>query len=432
MSKPNFIVIYADDLGYGDLGCYGSDVIKTPHLDRLASEGVQFTQWYSSSPVCSPSRAGLLTGRYPARAGITQIIRGKRGTPGLPPTEVTLATALKTVGYNTAIFGKWHLGSKAENHPNAHGFDEFFGFMAGAIDYYSHIYYYGAENGVNPAHDLWHNDKEIWWNGRYLTELITEKAVEFIGNSSEAPFFLYLPYNAPHWPMHAPKEYVDRFRGLPPDRRIMASMIAAMDDGVGEIVAALKQAGKYEDTLIFFSSDNGPSTEQRNWLDGNEDLYYGGSAGIFKGHKYSLFEGGVREPAMLTYPKRVAPGQVCDEPAIMLDVFPTLLKLAGGEIGPDRPVDGFDILPLALEAEQKSPHTQIFWEYNGQLAVREGNWKLVLNGKLDFSRDADDPIYLCDLENDPGERTNLKAQYPEIVTRLTQVVETWYAGVQMQ
>lgn len=404
-------------------------MIKTPHLDSLAAQGVRFTQWYSSSPVCSPSRAGLLTGRYPTRAGITQIIRGKRsGIPGLPPSETTIASALKPLGYKTALFGKWHLGSNPENHPNSHGFDQFFGFIAGAIDYYSHIFYWGEVNGINPFHDLWENRQEVWWNGRYLTELITEKAVDFIQNSQEEPFLLYVPYNAPHWPMHAPKEYIDRYPGLKADRRIMAAMISAMDDGIGQLVEALKQTGKFDNTFIFFSSDNGPSTEQRNWLDGTEDYYYGGSAGIFRGHKYSLYEGGVREPAIICYPQRIAPGQVYDKPGFMLDIFPTILKLAGGNLSNVLPLDGVDILP-ALEETEANSERQLFWEYNGQLAVRQGKWKLVLNGKLDFERPGPDPVHLADLETDPGERYNLKDTYPQIVVQLRQAVENWYSGI---
>jgi arylsulfatase A-like enzyme len=349
---------------------------------------------------------------------------GRRLTPGLPPTEKTIATALKELGYRTALLGKWHLGSSPETHPNSHGFDEFFGFLAGAVDYYSHIYYWEERHGRNAVHDLWHNRNEAWYNGEYLTGLITKKAVEFI-EGSDQPFLLYLPYNAPHWPMHAPKEYIDRFRGQPYDRRIMAAMIAALDDGVGAIVEVLQKGGKAENTLIFFSSDNGPSTEQRNWLDGREDLYYGGSAGLFKGHKYSLFEGGIREPTILAYPGVVAPGQVCDKPGFMLDVFPTLLTLAGGV---PQNVDGVNILPVLTEGAA-SPHDSLFWEYNGQLAVREGKWKLVLNGKLDFMRSADDAVYLCDIENDPSERLNRKDEYPELVARLRQKVEAWYSEV---
>jgi arylsulfatase A-like enzyme len=250
--KPNLIVIYCDDLGYGDLSCFGSKEIRTPHLDALAKTGVRFTDWYSNCPVCSPSRASLLTGRYPQRTGVTHILGGKRGTPGLPGDQVTLAKALKPLGYRTALFGKWHLGVSKESSPNAHGFDEFYGFLAGCVDYYSHIFYWGMSGKQgDPVHDLWQDDKEVWENGRYLTEVITEKSVEFIGRKSDSPFFLYVPFNAPHYPMHAPKKYLDRYPDLPPDKRIMAAMISAVDDGVGEIVRELKRTGQYENTAIF-------------------------------------------------------------------------------------------------------------------------------------------------------------------------------------
>ena len=210
--QPNLVVIYTDDLGYGDLSCFGSDSISTPHLDALADSGVRFTDWYSNSPVCSPSRASLLTGRYPHKTGVSRVLAGQRAkpggskqsTPGLPQTEKTIASLLKPHGYRTAMFGKWHLGVADECRPNAHGFDEFFGFLAGCVDYYSHIYYHGGWRGINPTHDLWHNEKEVWYNGRYFTELVTEKAVDFIDRGSDQPFFLYVPYSAPHYPMHAP------------------------------------------------------------------------------------------------------------------------------------------------------------------------------------------------------------------------------------
>ena len=224
-------------------------------------------------------------------------------------------------GRQTALFGKWHLGVGEAHRPNKHGFDEFFGFLAGCVDYYSHIFYWQQARGVNPIHDLWHNDREVWYNGRYCTELITEKAVDFIERGSDDPFFVFASYNAPHYPMHAPKSYLDRYPDLPPDRRIMAAMISAVDDGVGSIVKALKDSGEYENTLIFFSSDNGPSRETRNWLDGNEDLYYGGTAGIFRGHKGSLYEGGIREPAILAYPGTIPSGQTIDTPCAMFDGF---------------------------------------------------------------------------------------------------------------
>lgn len=428
--RPNFIIIYCDDLGYGDLGCYGSETCRTPHLDALAAEGVRFTEWYSNSPVCSPSRASLLTGKYPARAGVSQILGGKRGTSGLPATETTLAAALRSAGYRTALFGKWHLGMAEENSPNAHGFDEFFGFKAGCIDFYSHIFYWEMGRGVNPVHDLWHNGTEVWENGRYMTELITEKAVEFVrraGDGAEtAPFLLYLAYNAPHYPMHAPKEYMDRFAHLPWDRQVMAAMIAAVDDGVGELTRALRTAGLYDNTVIFFSSDNGPSTEARNWLDGTEDLYYGGSAGRFRGHKASLFEGGIREPAILSYPRKLPGGAVNGQMCAMMDIVPTFLALAGI---PDetRDTDGTNLWPMLSGAEKPPPERTMFWEYAGQLAVRQGRWKLVLNGKLDFSRTAADPVHLSDLSADPGERENLAGQHPELVRQLAEEAKVWAA-----
>lgn len=429
MGKPNFIIFYCDDLGYGDLGCYGSEHVKTPNLDQLANEGVRFTNWYSNASVCSPSRASLLTGRYPARTGVDQILGGKRGTRGLPASETTLAAKLKSHGYKTALFGKWHLGMTESSGPNAHGFDEFFGFRAGCVDYYSHIFYWGQSGGVDPVHDLWKNEEEVWENGKYLTELITEKASEFIEKQQE-PFFMYVPYNAPHYPMHAPEKYMDRFADLPWDRQVMAAMIAAVDDGVGEIINALKKVGKYEDTVIFFSSDNGPSAETRNWLDGTEDRYYGGSAGIFKGHKASLFEGGIREPAILSYPALIPGGQVCDEIGVMMDIFPTFLSMAGIPCSDDD-IDGADILEVVTKGEP-GPHQQVFWEHNEQLAVRQGKWKLVLNGKLDFDTSVEEAVHLSDLEQDPGERSNLMQQYPELVDQMKADILEWCKKIHEQ
>ena len=417
-------MIYADDLGYGDLSCYGSEEIKTPNLDQLATEGVRFTDWYSNSPVCSPSRASLLTGRYPANAGISEILGSKRGTSGLAESQITIANILKSSGYRTGIFGKWHLGTTNENSPNAHGFDEFFGFHGGCVDYYSHIYYWGQGDGVNPVHDLWNNNEEVWCNGEYLTEVIAQKAVDFIKKDQDQPFFLYLPFNAPHYPMHAPQKYLDKYSHLSPDRQIMAAMITAMDDGIGLVINTLKEMNEYEDTIIFFSSDNGPSTESRNYLDGNEDLYYGGSAGIFRGHKASLFEGGIREPAIISYPSTLPQGKVCKEVGAMMDILPTILELAGIPLPENHLIDGKSIVDM-VKNDTGSPHDHLFWEYSGQLAIRNGNWKLVLDGKLDFSRKQADAVHLSNLADDPGERENLSEKHPEIVKELKGNIEKW-------
>ena len=426
--KPNVILIYCDDLGYGDLGCYGSDAVRTPHLDDLAEKGIRFTQWYSNSPVCSPSRASLLTGQYPRRAGIDHIVGGKRDTAGVNRDVPMISELLQPHGYRSAIYGKWHLGAGEGVRPNERGFDDYYGFLSGCVDYYSHIFYHGSPE-VNPTHDLWDNDREVWNNGAYLTEVITEKSVEFIqaAGDEEKPFLLYVAYNAPHYPMHAPQKYMDRFAHLPWDRQVMAAMISVVDDGVGDVVAALKRAGLYDNTLIFFSSDNGPSSESRNWLDGREDEYYGGSAGIFRGHKASLFDGGIREPAILYVPDALRDGTcggVNDEPVMMADMVPTMLDWMGVPYAADT-FAGRSLKPMLTQAGT-SPHERLYWEYGKQLAVREGNWKLVLNGMLDFYKGQPDEVHLSDLSDDPGERVNLAEEHPELVERLTADVKRWY------
>ena len=419
MKKPNVIVIMTDDQGYGDLGCMGSKDLKTPNIDALAESGVRFTSMYSASPVCSPSRASLLTGRYPCRAGVRAILAGHRRASGLTPKVPTLATALKKEGYATGICGKWHLGLKDECRPNSNGFDEFSGFLAGCLDYYSHIFYYGmSDGGVNPTHDLWENEKEVYANGEYLTERITRKSVDFINRHKDKPFFLYVAYNAPHYPMHAPEKYLDRFPDLPWDRRIMAAMISAVDDGVGEIRAALDSLGLSDDTIIYFQSDNGPSRESRNFLDGTEDPYYGGKAGIFTGHKFSLFEGGIRVPAIIAWGNSI-PRKVNDSPHIATDIFPTLLEACGGNIN-DYDIDGISILD-ELKGGSECLHDYLFWEMEDQTAVRKGNYKLVLNGRVVESEKPRADVFLSDLTEDPGEKNNLADKLPDICRDLTDI-----------
>jgi arylsulfatase A-like enzyme len=424
--KPNIITIMTDDQGYGDLSCMGSSDIITPAFDQLADSGARFECLYSNSPVCSPSRASLLTGRYPGYAGVRAILAGHRTATGLTARAPTIATALKIQGYATALIGKWHLGLTHECRPNQNGFDYFYGFMAGCIDYYSHIFYWGMADGhTNPCHDLWENNDEIHENGRYFTELITEKAVEYIGEKSRAnePFYLYLAYNAPHYPMHAPKKYLDRFSHLPPDRQVMAAMISAVDDGVAAIMGELERRGQLDNTIIYFQSDNGPSRESRNFLDGRGDPYYGGSTGGFKGHKFSLFEGGIRVPAMISWPGHIPAKQLIAEPVISMDIFPTLLRIAGGDTA-DYELDGLDILPVLTE-NTASPHDMLFWEMDRQTAVRRGTYKLVLNGQLVEGEAPADAVFLSDLSIDRGETRNLAAELPELTQELRAAAETW-------
>ncbi|HOX38634.1 MAG TPA: sulfatase-like hydrolase/transferase [Candidatus Brocadiia bacterium] len=433
MSKPNFIIFLTDDQGYGDLSCMGATDFSTPNLDRVAASGCRFTDWYSNSPVCSPSRASLMTGRYPGNAGVRSILAGHRMTTGLPKKVPTLATALKELGYATGMFGKWHLGLADGSRPSDHGFDEWFGFLAGCIDYYSHIFYWGMNHGGpgnDPTHDLWDNNREIFENGRYFTELITERAVAFIRRMAQRgePFFLYVPYNAPHYPMHAPRKYLDRFPNLPPDRRIMAAMISAVDDSVGAIMAEVAKRGMTDNTLVFFQSDNGPSRETRNWLDGRQDPYYGGTAGKLKGHKFSLYEGGIRMPALMSWPDKIPPGQVIKEAGAAMDIFPTCLKAAGGNPS-EYELDGRDVLPM-VSSGAPSPHGEIFWEMGNQNAMRRGKWKLVLNGQLVEGAPPEDAVFLSDLEADMGERRNLADEHKDVVEEMVADTERWRAGIE--
>ena len=427
MPQPSFVLILTDDQAYGDLGCMGATDLKTPHLDALAARGALLTSWYSNSPVCSPSRASLMTGRYPGNAGVRSILTGHRTASGLHTTVPTIALALRELGYRTALFGKWHLGVAEGSRPHDHGFDEWFGFMAGCVDYYSHIHHW--TEGLEGIHDLWEDGREVWRNGQYFTEMVTERAVGYIDRAAtgDEPFFLYLPYSAPHYPMHAPARYLDRFPGLPPERRIMAAMLGALDDGVGEVVAALRRAGRFEDTFIFFQSDNGPSRETANWLDGRTDPFYGGGCTL-KGHKFSLYEGGIRSPALACWPARIPEGQSIAEVGIGMDIFPTVVKAAGGDPG-GYEVDGRDVLPM-LADRAPSPHDALFWEMGRQTAVRKGPWKLVLHGQLVEGAPPEDEVFLADLASDPAERTNLRESHPEITRELREAATTWRQGIE--
>ena len=434
--RPNFVVILSDDQAACDLGCLGATDLATPHFDRLAASGAILRSWYSNSPVCSPSRASLLTGRYPGNAGVRSILRGHRTASGLPADVPTIASALRPLGYRTALYGKWHLGVREGSRPHDRGFDDWFGFLAGCVDYYSHIFYFDMDSGHDPTHVLWQNGEEVWRNGEYFTELVTERAVDFVGRMvrEERPFFLYLPYSSPHYPLHAPKTYLDRFPDLPEDRRIMAAMIAAMDDGVGAVLDELDRTGLLEDTAVFFQSDNGPSRETRNWLNGRTEPYYGAGACSLKGHKFSLFDGGIRSPAIFSWPARVRPGSELHGLGLAMDIFPTLLTAAGGDASAYE-LDGRDVLPMIADGAS-SPHGDVFWEMGRQTAVRRGNWKLVLNGQIVESDRTGTPltpvddVFLSDLVRDPGERENLRDAHPELVATLRAAAERWRASIE--
>jgi arylsulfatase A-like enzyme len=423
---PNFLILLTDDHGYHDLGCQGAGDLKTPNLDALAASGARFVNWYSNAPMCAPARAALLTGRYPIRAGVPQ-----NGLP-LPPSELTIARLLKALGYSTGLVGKWHLGSTPESLPNAHGFDFFFGFLSGCIDYYSHRFYWGEPRVVN-YHDLWRNRTEVFEDGQYFTELVTREALAFIERNWRRPFFLYVAYNAPHYPMHAPARYVSRFPELEWERRMYAAMVAAVDDSVGAILSLIEKLGLRDNTLIFFSSDNGATAEPRAGL--NQKPARGGSNHPFRGWKFSLFDGGIHVPAILSWPGTVPSGQVVRELASHVDLLPTVLMAAGAPLPPDRTIDGRNILPVVTQGAP-SPHEALFWSSGGQLAVRRGRWKLVQDG---FEADGtpegqrklegEDALFLADLEEDPGERRNLRRNRPDLVDELLTLAEKWLRDI---
>ncbi|HYO82926.1 MAG TPA: sulfatase-like hydrolase/transferase [Bryobacteraceae bacterium] len=421
--RPNVVIMVADDLGSGDVGCFGATEAKTPHLDRLAREGVRFTDWHANSPVCSPSRASLLTGQYPQHCGIPEILFSKPdfSVPGLRKGERTLASELKQAGYRTAAIGKWHLGSSAESRPRAQGFDSFFGFYSGWTDYYSHRYY--TLGGQPIFHDLWRDDAEVFEEPVYQTELLAREATGFIGQQrAEQPFFLYLAFGAPHYPMMAPKQYLDRFpETLDRDRRMHLAMVAAVDDAVGQVRFALDRRGYTQNTVVFFVSDNGATRELR--ADHRGRPYSGGSNLPFRASKGSLFEGGTRVPALLAYPGMIKPR--ADSTALLsMDMMPTILQVAG--LQTPASVDGADLSKLLIQGTPL-PNRTVFWEYAGQSAAREGRWKLLTSHREGLGQPLVKGPWLSDLLADPGETRNFAQEQPSVVARLADALATWRA-----
>jgi len=407
--KPNVILFYSDDQGYGDLGCYGSKDIRTPYLDALAASGARLTNYYSAAPVCSPSRAALLTGLSPQRAGVPGNVRAGKNVVGLPGSRVTIAELCKQQGYATAVFGKWHLGTAPESIPLGQGFDEYLCHHYGCISYTTHIFSWDRRLG--PVHDLWRNGKEIHEDGTYMTDIITREALRFIAANKDVPFFLYLPYNAPHYPMEAPKKWMDLYEGMETNRRPYAAMISCMDDSIGQVVATTRELGIHGNTLFIFASDNGPSNEVRTKVDKKGPQP--GSSGPFRGSKFSLLEGGIRMPCIASWEGHIDPGTVHDAPAIAMDALPTIAEAVGAT-----PPDGIEGRSHLSDAEDLGARA-LFWDRGNQRAVRRGPWKLLVQGR--------GKPQLYDLQADPGEKTNLAAEHPELVKELLALHEAWRA-----
>lgn len=410
-AQPNIIVILADDLGIGDLSCFGAKDIRTPNLDKLAAGGVRFANWHASSPVCSPSRASVLTGKYPQHAGIPEILFSKPefDVPGLRAGERTLATELKKRGYRTAAVGKWHLGSSPASRPRAQGFDEYFGFYSGWIDYFSHRYY--TLGGQPLFHDLWRNDEEVWEEPVYQTELLAREAKAFVQRQS-SPYFLYLTFGAPHYPMMAPKRYVDRVPAtMDRDRRLHAAVVEALDEAIGNVLSAIKG-----DTIVFFQSDNGATRELRADHRGRES--FAGSNGIYRASKGSLFEGGTRVPAMMRWPGKIPAGQVSDAVCLGMDLAPTLLRASD--------FDGTDLMEH-LTKRTPVPERTVFWEYRTQMCARREQWKLVVDPMEGLGKPTIPGTMLFDVVADPSEKNNVASSQPAIVQRLTEELKAWKA-----
>ena len=424
ITRPNFLVLCTDDQGIGDVGCYGHPEVKTPNLDRLAQSGARFTNWYSNSPVCSPSRASLLTGQYPERHGIIDVLTSTAqfNTPGLRVGERTLAGELKQAGYRTGHIGKWHLGSAAHSRPRAVGFDEFFGFYSGWTDSYSHRYYTLGRGQSEILHDLWRNEEEVWADNEYQTELLGREANEFLKRQKkEQPFYLNVWFGAPHYPMIAPEKYLERFpKAMDRDRRLHLAMVAAVDDQVGNLLGTLKQRGMLENTVVFFQSDNGATQETR--ADHAGRPYRGGSNAPFRGWKMGLFEGGVRMPAMMNWPGRIGAGKIVDGVGMAMDILPTFLGMAGVAVPPG--IDGKDQAEMVMRGG-KSAHESVHWLYVGSRAVRKGKWKLIDNPPQfpgDPLGSPKEKYWLSNLESDPGEKRNWAGEAPEVVEELRKLL----------
>jgi arylsulfatase B len=437
-SRPNIIVLLADDLGYGELSCQGNPEIPTPHIDSIAATGVRFTQGYVTAPNCSPSRAGFLTGRIPTRFGYEFNPIGARNedpATGLPKAERTIAELLHDVGYTTGLIGKWHLGGAADFHPQRHGFDEFFGFMheghyfvptpwkdvttmlrrrslpGGGTGRWTsdHLIYSTHMGHDEPPYDA--NNPIIRGSQpvaepAYLTDAFSREAVDFIDRHADKPFFLVLAYNAVHSPLQGANRYMKRFTYIEDvHRRIFAAMLANLDDSVGEVLSKVRDESLQHDTLIFFLSDNGGPT--RELTSSNLPL---------RGGKGSMYEGGLRVPFMATWPGKIEAGSVFDKPVVSVDIFATAAAITGASLPQD--IDGVHLLPYLRGEMNGSPHRDLFWRQGPKTALRRGDWKLV-----NMHREREVPQWeLYNLAADIAEQENVAAGQQVI---LADMIERW-------
>ncbi len=408
--RPNVLVILADDLGYADIGVHGARDIRTPAIDSLARSGVRFSNAYASGPVCSPTRAGLMTGRYQNRFG-HEFNPGPRPHPagwGLPPTEKTLAGRLKAAGYATGLVGKWHLGIEPAFHPLKYGFDEFFGFMDAGHSY--------VDSKADPVNPILRGTTPVT-ETEYLTDAFRREAIRFVDANARHPWFLYLAFNAVHAPMQATPAYLDRHKAIADGkRRAYAAMLSAMDDAIGAVLDRLRALGLEERTIVFFLGDNGGSGGS------------GASNVPLRGAKSQTWEGGIRVPLIVQWKSVIPAGKVYGHPVIQLDVVPTALA-AAGKTAPG--LDGVDLIPFVTDRNKRPPHEALFWRMGDQMAIRTDRWKLVKSaGRRDKPTRADVVLagaQLFDLAADPSEQHDLAARNPAMVRKLAAAWTAWDA-----
>ncbi len=396
--KPNVLIFYADDLGWGELGCQGNTQIPTPNIDSIAKNGVRFTQGYVAATYCSPSRAGLMTGRYPTRFG--HEFNSVHNAVGLAAQETTMADRLKSQGFVTCCVGKWHLGHQPANRPTRRGFDEFYGTLANTPFFHPNNF---VDSRVS-------NDVQVVSDDAfYTTDAYAERSVDWIEKSKDRPWFLYLPFNAQHAPLEAPKKYLDRFSNITDEKRkLFAAMMSAMDDAIGRVLAKVRQLGQEDNTLVFFVGDNGgptASTTSQN--------------GPLRGFKMTTFEGGPRVPFLAQWKGHLPAGKTYDYPVVNLDILPTALAAGGTSIDSAWKLDGVNLLPYLTGGNSARPHETLYWRYGPQWAVRHGDLKLVV------SRGGSGAPELYDLASDVGESKDLAQVQPERVRQLQAMWDAW-------
>ncbi len=437
-TRPNVIILLTDDQGTLDANCYGSTDLKTPNMDKIAASGIRFTQAYAHT-VCCPARAALFTGRQPQRSGIVNWTQGDRhgsdlANVNMPTAEVTLAEVMKSAGYHTALFGKWHLGAKAGNGPLDQGFETYFGHLGGFIDNYRHFFLHGKG-----YHDLYNDNEEIFRREEYYPEMLITRAVNYIEANKNAPFFMTVAFNLPHYPEQPIDKFKNDYADMPMPRQSYARVISTVDEHIGRVLDSLEKNGLRDNTIVIMMSDNGYSSEDNagiavdNHSSGYPRGYYylahggGGNTGKWIGHKGEFLEGGIRVPAMISYPGKIPAGQTRDQIVTIMDWFPTVLDFCGIKQAADAPkLDGHSMTSVIADAQAASTHDVLHFAWANHWAVRKGDWKLIA---MTNKKTAVIEYSLRNLAEEHPEVKDHAAEHPEIVAMLKQLHETWKTEV---